>query len=147
MGDQVTDTFSDSAPTANDDASWPFEEKSAHAEWLGTSERTLDSWRNKPDGLPFVLMGRKPLFKRAWTLEWLEIPTPAAQPDRTQCTAASRAPAQGSRLMLAPYPHQPAMPCSADSEQRAAWRCACCSWRDDRDPLGPAQPWPSPEEE
>jgi hypothetical protein len=62
MGDQVTDTCTDNAPTADDDMSWPFEEKSAHAEWLNTSERTLDSWRNVPDGLPHAYLGRRPIF-------------------------------------------------------------------------------------
>jgi hypothetical protein len=47
------------------------ETKAAHAAWLGKSERTLDDWRNQPDGLPFTTAGKTPLFCREWTLEWL----------------------------------------------------------------------------
>jgi hypothetical protein len=55
-----------------------FETKAAHAAWLGgvlgktPTERTIDNWRDQPDGLPFTTAGRTPLFCREWTIEWLE---------------------------------------------------------------------------
>jgi hypothetical protein len=48
-----------------------FETKAEHAAWLDTSERTLDNWRNLPNGLPYTTKGKTPLFCREWTLEWL----------------------------------------------------------------------------
>jgi hypothetical protein len=50
----------------------PFETKAEHAAWLRRTERTLDNWRNQPDGLPYTTKGRTPLFNREWTLEWLK---------------------------------------------------------------------------
>lgn len=49
----------------------PFETKEEHARWLNTTPRTIDNWRNEPDGLPYTKAGQRPLFCRAWTLEWL----------------------------------------------------------------------------
>jgi hypothetical protein len=49
-----------------------FESKAAHAAWLDRTERTLDNWRNEPNGLPYTCAGRAPLFCREWTLAWLE---------------------------------------------------------------------------
>jgi len=48
-----------------------FETKAEHAAWLNTSERSLDNWRNQPNGLPYTLKGRTPLFHRPWTVEWI----------------------------------------------------------------------------
>jgi hypothetical protein len=48
-----------------------FETKDEHAAWLKTTPRTLDNWRNVPNGLPYTKAGNKPLFCREWTLEWL----------------------------------------------------------------------------
>lgn len=50
----------------------PFESKEAHASWLNTTTRSIDNWRNEPDGLPYTTRGRTPLFSREWTLAWLE---------------------------------------------------------------------------
>ena len=50
-----------------------FESKAAHAAWLETTERSIDNWRNQPDGLPYTTKGRTPLFCREWTLAWLEL--------------------------------------------------------------------------
>jgi hypothetical protein len=50
----------------------PFETKEAHANWLDTTPRSIDNWRNQPDGLPYTTKGRTPLFCREWTLVWLE---------------------------------------------------------------------------
>jgi hypothetical protein len=50
----------------------PFETKAEHAAWLDTTTRSIDNWRNQPDGLPFTSKGRTPLFRREWTLDWLE---------------------------------------------------------------------------
>lgn len=51
---------------------FPFETKAEHAAWLGTTTRSIDNWRDGPDGLPYTTKGRTPLFCREWTLEWLE---------------------------------------------------------------------------
>jgi hypothetical protein len=54
------------------------ESKAAHAAWLAgilgrrsLTGRTLDHWRNEPNGLPYTNAGQTPLFCREWTLEWL----------------------------------------------------------------------------
>jgi hypothetical protein len=31
--------------------------------------------------------------------------------------------------------------------EHAAWRCRCCDWPDDHDPLDPTQTWPPTEGE
>jgi hypothetical protein len=49
----------------------PFETKAEHAAWLETTERSIDNWRNLPDGLPYTKKGKTPLFCREWTLDWL----------------------------------------------------------------------------
>ena len=43
-----------------------------HAAWLGCTQRTLRRWRNEPDGLDYTTAGRSVLYKREWTLAWLE---------------------------------------------------------------------------
>jgi hypothetical protein len=65
-----------------------FESKAAHAAWLGRSERTIDNWRNQPDGLPYTKGGREPLFCREWTLEWLKSRRRQNNPDTKRKRAA-----------------------------------------------------------
>ena len=45
-----------------------FETKAEHADWLETTERSVDNWRKQPNGLPYTTKGRTPLFCREWTL-------------------------------------------------------------------------------
>jgi hypothetical protein len=50
-----------------------FEDEAAHAAWLGVGPRTLRRYTDEPDGgLPFTRRGRKRLYRRAWTVAWLE---------------------------------------------------------------------------
>jgi len=49
-----------------------FDTREEHAAKLGVSPRTLDRWRSEPDGLPYTLGGKVPLFKDEWTRIWLE---------------------------------------------------------------------------
>jgi hypothetical protein len=51
---------------------FPYDTKQEHAAFLNTTVRSIDNWRNQPNGLPFTTKGRTPLFHREWTLAWLE---------------------------------------------------------------------------
>jgi hypothetical protein len=71
-GGQVLDELTDFTSAEEEPDDWPFEDKATHAKWLGKAERTIDNWRDLPDGLPFTMLGRVPMFHRGWTIQWLE---------------------------------------------------------------------------
>lgn len=39
---------------------------------LNVTKRTLIRWQNQPDGLPFIILGRRVLYRRASVLSWLQ---------------------------------------------------------------------------
>ena len=45
--------------------------KTALAKEFGVSERTIDRWRNQPDGLPFTTAGATVLFNIVSVRKWL----------------------------------------------------------------------------
>jgi hypothetical protein len=49
----------------------PFEDIEAHAEFFSTTPRSLQNWMRQLDGLPHIRLGKKPLFNREWSIEWL----------------------------------------------------------------------------
>jgi len=49
-----------------------FEIERDHAAWAGIDPKTLRRYRNRPDGLPYTTAGKVILYKREWTLAWLE---------------------------------------------------------------------------
>jgi hypothetical protein len=65
-----------------------FDTEAEHAAWIGKDARTLRRLRQLPDGLPYTTAGRTILYKREWTLAWLEArktvnnPTPPARARR-----------------------------------------------------------------
>jgi hypothetical protein len=60
-----------------------FESKADHAAWLGVTERSIDRWCDEPDGLTHTRVGRWKIFKREWTLAWLEARKTARNPTTT----------------------------------------------------------------
>ncbi|MGB8104446.1 MAG: helix-turn-helix domain-containing protein [Pseudolabrys sp.] len=46
--------------------------KTALAKEFGVSERTIDRWRNQPNGLPFTTAGATVLFNIASVRKWLD---------------------------------------------------------------------------
>lgn len=39
---------------------------------LNVTKRTLIRWQNQADGLPFIILGRRVLYRRASVLSWLQ---------------------------------------------------------------------------
>ena len=55
-----------------------FDTEPQHIEWLAEEfgrhwdPRTLRNWRNEADGLPYTTAGKTVLYRREWTIAWLE---------------------------------------------------------------------------
>ena len=74
-----------------------FETEDEHARWLGDKNpRTLRRLRNQPDGLPYTTAGQMILYKREWTLAWLESRRTVKNPARPLARGRRARPAERS---------------------------------------------------
>jgi hypothetical protein len=116
-----------------------FESKAHHAAWLGVTERSIDRYTDQPDGMPFSRFSRWKIFKREWTLAWLEGRKESRNPTPKDRQRGRPPRAAGRRVQHAMEVRSG--PLSADAQQlRPGVRNDLKGSKGDAT-IGPAPPW------